>query len=139
MGRRARIAGAIVELMEQRGLHAWTLDELHASLASGGEGADFSSVFRSVARLESLGSLRRVALDDGKSRFELDGEHHDHMICDRCGAVAPVPCRVVDAGLGEVEAATGFRVLDHRLVLSGVCPECLAVESEHPEGRAVRA
>lgn len=110
--------------MRQDEGHAWTLEDLQAALVERGTPADFSSVFRAMAKLEGHEIVRRVELDDGRARFELRGEHHDHLRCQGCGQVTPVPCSMVDSALAEVELATGFAVSGHWLVLTGTCPRC---------------
>jgi Fe2+ or Zn2+ uptake regulation protein len=95
-----------------------------SDLRSGGVGADFSSVFRSLVWSESQGMLQRVDVGDGRSRFELLAEHHEHVQCERCGVVTEVPgCLVTDA-TRRLERLTGFAVSTHRLVFLGLCPNC---------------
>jgi Fe2+ or Zn2+ uptake regulation protein len=124
MGRRPKIAGAVQELMAARGRHAWTLEELRQALAAKGIRADFSSVFRAAARLETEGTLRRVELDDGRTHVEIRDEHHDHFRCERCGEVLAVPCEASGAAMRALEDATGMEILDHHLVLTGICQGC---------------
>ena len=97
---------------------------MRAALIERAMPVDASSVFRAVQRLESDGVIRRLELADGRSHFELAGEHHDHLRCDACGALAAVPCGVVDTMLTAVERQTGFAVSGHQLVLTGKCHEC---------------
>jgi Fur family ferric uptake transcriptional regulator len=104
--------------------HAWTLEELADGLADDGVAADFSSVFRAATRLEADGIIDRVDLDDGKARFELAGRHHDHLQCAVCGRLVAVPCHVAQSVVAQVEQATGFTMTGHRLVLTGLCPQC---------------
>ncbi len=124
MGRKPKIAGALRELMVARGHHAWTLEELRQALAVRGLQANFSSVFRATAKLETDGVVRRVELDDGRTHLEMRDEHHDHLRCRICGEVTPVPCGSLSAALAGLESTTGFLITDHRLVLSGTCPSC---------------
>ncbi|PZS16976.1 MAG: hypothetical protein DLM54_10455 [Acidimicrobiales bacterium] len=124
MGRRPRIPGELATFMRQDHRHAWTLEDLQAALSERGTPADFSSVFRAMAKLESDGVVRKLELDDGRARFELQAEHHDHLLCNGCGQVSPVPCGVVASALAEAERATGFVVSGHWLVLTGTCPQC---------------
>jgi Fe2+ or Zn2+ uptake regulation protein len=44
--------------------------------------------------------------------------------CESCGTVAAVPDCVVDDAAAQIEATTGFQVRAHRLVLTGLCPDC---------------
>ena len=102
--------------------HDWTIDDLRDTLASGGHSADFSSVFRALQRLEADGVVRRVQLGDGKARYEATaGDHHEHVVCERCGAVGEVPGCAVRA---EVRERTDFVITGHELTFSGICPGC---------------
>jgi Fe2+ or Zn2+ uptake regulation protein len=124
MARKARISAAMVSLMAGGERHAWSLDELHADLARQGRVSDFSSVFRAAEKLAGDGVVRKLLLDDGRTRFELVGAHHDHLYCTRCHELAPVPCLVEHSDFAALERATGAAILAHHLILSGVCRSC---------------
>jgi Fe2+ or Zn2+ uptake regulation protein len=106
--------------------HALSLDDLQSVLRERGVAADPSSVFRAVTRLEEDHLLRRVELADGHARWENPGEHHEHVRCDHCGAVAPVDVCLVEGLRTEVERSTGFQLTGHVVVLTGTCPDCRA-------------
>jgi Fur family ferric uptake transcriptional regulator len=124
MSRKARVSAAMVNLMGGGERHAWTLDELHAGLARQGRVSNFSSVFRAAEKLAVDGIARKLLLDDGRTRFELVGAHHDHLYCTRCHELAPIPCLIERNDFAAIERATGAAILDHHLVLSGVCQTC---------------
>jgi len=124
MPRRAQISADMVGLMGGGERHAWTLEELHAGLARHGRVTDFSSVFRAAEKLAAGGTLRKLLLDDGRARFEPVGTHHDHLYCTRCHALVPVPCVIAREDFAALERATGAAILDHHLVLSGLCRDC---------------
>jgi Fe2+ or Zn2+ uptake regulation protein len=107
-----------------RSRHGWSIDELAEALETRGLKADFSSVFRALGRLEADGEVERVELDDGKARFERSTEHHEHIRCESCGSVAAVPCSLRSEVLPSLQRHTGYSIRSHRLVLSGVCPDC---------------
>jgi Fe2+ or Zn2+ uptake regulation protein len=72
--------------------------------------------------------LRRLLLDDGRARFELSGAHHDHLYCANCRRLVPVPCLIGSGSFAALERETGIAVLDHHLILNGLCPDCRARE-----------
>jgi Fe2+ or Zn2+ uptake regulation protein len=111
----------VADLLATSERHDWTIDEIRDGLADGGQAADFSSVFRALQRLEADGGVRRVQLGDGKARFESVGEHHEHVVCERCGTVGEVPGCAVRA---EVRERTDFVITGHELLFSGICPRC---------------
>jgi Fe2+ or Zn2+ uptake regulation protein len=138
MSRKPRVAPAMVSLMGSGERHAWTLEELHAAVVERGHPADFSSVFRAAEKLAASGIIRKLLLDDGRARFELRSTHHDHLYCTKCRHLVPVPCLIEAGDFATLERETGIAVLDHHLILNGLCRECrvdgaAAGPDSHPE------
>ncbi|HLH68810.1 MAG TPA: transcriptional repressor [Candidatus Dormibacteraeota bacterium] len=126
MPRPSSVRNAVADLFQGGGRHAWSIEELHQALIASGRPADPSSVFRAVAYLHDRGQLTRVEVD-GRVRYEVAGAHHDHVRCEGCGALAPVPRCVLEGLEGlepEVTAGTGFSITGHQLIFSGRCPGC---------------
>ena len=134
MARKSHVSAAILELMGAGVRHAWTLEELHAALAHRGRASDFSSVFRAAEKLAAAGIARKLLLDDGRTRFELTGAHHDHLYCTRCHEIEPVPCVIAQGEFAALEQETGAAILEHHLILSGLCRNC-RTSPEPGEGR----
>jgi Fur family ferric uptake transcriptional regulator len=130
MARKPVVSTALLTLMRERDHHAWTLEDLHAGLAGRAVPADFSSVFRAAEKLAGEGILRKLTLDDGRARFELVDTHHDHLHCTRCGELVPIPCLIGPANFAALEREAGIAILDHHLVLSGICRNCRASPRE---------
>lgn len=105
------------------------------------ERLDFSTVFRTVSHLEEIGAIRRVHLGRPTTHYEAcQGEaHHDHITCDSCGRVEPLPggCPV-----GEYEKLlakkTGFARIRHSLEFFGICADC-GRKAAPPKAPAARA
>ena len=97
----------MVSLMGGGERHAWTLEELHSALGERGHATDFSSVFRAAEKLAAGGVVRKLLLDDGRTRFELSSAHHDHLYCTRCHAARAGA--VPDRGRRFRRARTGDR------------------------------
>jgi len=128
----------MVRLMGSGERHAWTLEELHSALVEHGHPTDFSSVFRAAEKLAGAGVVRKLLLDDGRARFELSSAHHDHLYCMKCHQLVPVPCLIEAGDFAALERDTGIAVLDHRLILNGLCRECRSEgavigEGSHPQ------
>lgn len=124
IARPGHIRPALADVLTQEARHDWTIEELRGALSERGVAADFSSVFRALRRLERDGEVVRIDLGDGKARFEGAGEHHEHVRCNRCGAVEAVPGCLVETSAPDVERRTGFSITGHRLLFAGVCPKC---------------
>ena len=124
MPRPSPVRDALREIFASRDHQTWSLDQLrnrvHSMIGTG----DYSTIFRAVSVLETEGLIQRVDLGDGLSRFEASRDHHEHIKCDSCGRVTEVEGCVVENTLKDIEESTGYRLKGHRLVLSGVCPDC---------------
>jgi Fur family ferric uptake transcriptional regulator len=117
----------LVELLDTTD-HPVTIAEvlvLRAGLAQ-------SSVYRNLSVLEQAAVVHRVVATDEFTRFELAQdltEHHHHLICSTCGAVADftiephLEASMADA-FAQVGEQTGFQTDHHRLDLVGHCAGC---------------
>lgn len=124
MPRPSPITDEVRRLFEAQERHAWSIEELHETVQRSLGSADYSSVFRAVGQLERQGLLDRVDLGDGRARFEVREDHHEHIRCESCGRIAEVPLCVLDDATAQVQTTTGFRVTSHRVVFGGLCADC---------------
>jgi Fur family ferric uptake transcriptional regulator len=53
------------------------------------------------------------------------GEHHDHIICAKCGKITEFENHQIEALQAQIAKTLGFHMLGHRLELHGICPDCL--------------
>ena len=120
------ITDEVRRLFEAQERHAWSIEELHETVRESLGSADYSSVFRAVGQLEKQGLLDRIDLGDGRARFEVREDHHEHIRCERCGRIQEVPVCVLDDAAAQVHSLTGFKVLSHRVVFGGLCSACAA-------------
>ena len=111
-------------LFDAQERHAWSIEELLHSVRSSLGAADYSSVFRAVSLFEKQGVVDKLDLGDGRARFELRDDHHEHIRCERCGRLAEVPGCVLDDASAQVLSLTGFKVTSHRVVFGGLCRDC---------------
>ena len=103
-----------------------------AEVQAAGGGLPQSSAYRNIAVLEAAGVVRRVLAADDFARFELAEdltEHHHHLVCTQCGAVADFTMsaaleQALERTVRTVADQTGFTVQAHRLDLVGVCRNC---------------
>ncbi len=90
-------------------------------------GVGRATVFRTLRMLQDSGLVCQVVMDDGRTVYRLGAEeHHHHVVCSECGAVADVASTRIEKALGAIAVETGYEVDAHRLELYGRCPDCRA-------------
>jgi len=86
-------------------------------------GLGLVTAYRILERLRTAGVVEQVELR-GATHFGLADHHHDHVICERCGAVEALETCVLASLTGSRLGDSGFLVKGHRLDLLGLCRAC---------------
>jgi Fe2+ or Zn2+ uptake regulation protein len=85
-----------------------------------------STVYRTLDTLTELGVVEHTHLGHGATVYHLTDERHQHLVCERCGAVVEVPLRAFDPLVTELRATYGFTVHPEHVALVGRCRACAA-------------
>ncbi|MBE0534430.1 MAG: transcriptional repressor [Phycisphaerae bacterium] len=87
----------------------------------------YATVSRTLKLLTEAGLCRTVDFADGAQRFEHEygHEHHDHLICTRCGAFVEIYSRKLEIIQDELVRQHGYEQISHKLQIFGICPKCL--------------
>ena len=105
-----------------------TAREIADRLRAEGRDIGVATVYRSLELLEGLGLLHRVERE-GVSRYEPahpSGEHHHHLICNRCGRVSAFEDAGLERSVQRMARRLAFRVEGHDIALRGTCAACLS-------------
>lgn len=85
----------------------------------------YSTVYRALLRLSSLGLVSEVSLPGANSVFyEPAAARHGHFNCRRCGRIEDVVFDVPAGITAELELVRGHTVTDVSLSAQGLCAEC---------------
>lgn len=76
--------------------------------------------------MNRFGFAQKNRFDDGVARYEHRhlGQHHDHMICTKCGKIIEFKNDQLEQLQTQVVADYGFHMLQHRMEIYGICAEC---------------
>ena len=120
---------AIVEAAMARKGH-YPIDELIADLKARGIRGSKATVYRTLPLLAEAGILQpAIVVADSKSYETTFGrEHHDHLLCGRCGKVIEFEFEAFEILQREVASRHGYRLESHYHELVGTCPDCVAAE-----------
>jgi Fur family ferric uptake transcriptional regulator len=96
-----------------------------------------ATVYRTLGHLTDTGLLRRYDLGDRQTLYEISvgREHHEHLICTRCGMIFEFVHDEIERLQDEVCHRFRFEPIHHSLQIYGVCAECSRLE---PGSRSAR-
>jgi Fur family ferric uptake transcriptional regulator len=116
----------VIELLADQSC-ALSAVEIEDTLRSSGHPAGRASIYRVLELLVDRGLVERVALGDGQARFEAvdpSGEHHHHLVCDRCGALVAFDDPGLEHAIHSLSERLGVKVESHDVLLRGACERC---------------
>ncbi len=107
-------------------------EELYNEVKKRDHSVGQATVYRTLKLFSEAGIAKELHFGDGLTRYEhkLGQEHHDHLICDRCGK----KIEVVDPEIEHLQEVLankhGFLLTGHRMYLYGLCSDCRKREFE---------
>ena len=111
---------AIVEVFLNSEGHL-ALQELLDSVQESDPGVGFATVYRTMKMLVEAGVAKERHFGSEQALYELvhPNEHHDHLICSRCGHIFEFEDEVIERRQEEIARSLGLKITGHRHVLYG--------------------
>lgn len=115
----------ILQLLENSETRHLSAEDVYKALIDQGEEVGLATVYRVLTQFESAGLVMRHRFEGGHSVFELHTvEHHDHIVCNKCGKVEEFFDEIIEERQDKIAAEYGFEITDHSLYLYGICGDC---------------
>ena len=115
----------ILEILENARDRHLSAEDIYKILVESGEDIGLATVYRVLTQFEEARLVVRHHFSEEHSVFELDsGEHHDHLVCVRCGYVKEFVDELIEQQQQEVAKKAGFCMTDHSLNIYGICGKC---------------
>lgn len=115
----------ILKILENAEPHHLTAEDVYQALLEQGEDVGLATVYRVLTQFESAGLVNRHHFASGHAVFELaHGEHHDHLVCVKCGKVEEFVDETIEKRQADIAARANFKMTDHSLIIYGLCPAC---------------
>jgi Fur family ferric uptake transcriptional regulator len=115
----------IFQILENSSIRHMTAEDVYRQLISNNEDIGLATVYRVLTQFESAGLVTRHNFEEGRSVFELaSADHHDHLLCVKCGRVEEFNDAEIEALQRKVAKKLGYELTDHNLNMFGVCPDC---------------
>jgi Fur family transcriptional regulator, ferric uptake regulator len=104
-----------------------TLEELAEVLKNSGLDYEPHFVKDTIKLMCRFGFAQKVQFEDGQTRYEHRhlGQHHDHMICTKCGKIIEFEDDQLEEFQTRIAAARGFHMLQHKMEIYGICGQCM--------------
>jgi len=118
----------VYEAVQSRCDHP-TADDIYLQIHDTDPHVSKGTVYRNLSLLAEKDQISVVRVP-GADRYDLRTDRHYHMICTTCRRVMDAPIAYAIDYDRDIEAATGFRIDRHRLLLEGTCPQCLAAKKD---------
>jgi len=115
----------ILQLLENSETRHLSAEDVYKALIEADEDVGLATVYRVLTQFESAGLVMRHHFEGGHSVFELSTmEHHDHIVCNKCGLVEEFYDEVIEKQQEMIAEKFGFEITDHSLYLYGICGKC---------------
>ena len=104
-------------------------DEIHNKLVDHNESIGLATVYRVLTQLEVSGLIQKNQFSDNQSSYEIKKQHHDHLICTKCGKIIEFMNDDLETLQEKISDKYQFRLDSHVMTLFGVCKDGKCQES----------
>ena len=124
-GKQFRKRNAILACLRQSEAHP-SAEDIYHSLQKEHSDISLASVYRNLKLFKEEGLIVSLGSVNGVERLDGRVEPHVHFICTCCDAVMDVPdVEVPESVSCAAYKSLGCRVENTRLVMTGICKNCL--------------
>ena len=115
----------ILQILENAPKRHLSAEDVYKFLLEAGEDVGLATVYRVLTQFETAGLVTRHHFEGEHSVFEFnEGEHHDHLVCVKCGAVEEFMDEIIEARQEAIAKEMNFEITDHSLNIFGICGKC---------------
>ena len=109
-----------------------SIDDMLALVRKRDPKVGYATVYRTLKLLLDSGLASSRQFDDGQTRYEVAGAHHDHLICVKCGLILEFENDEIERLQEEMaKSLGGFQVLRHKHELYCLCPKAQGIAGGH--------
>lgn len=83
-----------------------------------------ATVYRTIKTIEEAGLIKYIRSINDEKIYEVQTEHHDHMICEKCGKIIEFHNEELEALQNAICQSYGFTPCRHTMKIFGLCEDC---------------
>jgi Fur family ferric uptake transcriptional regulator len=115
----------IMQILDETESRHMSAEDVYKALRDADEDVGLATVYRVLTQFEAAGLVMRHHFEGGHSVFEMMTEdHHDHIVCTKCGKVEEFFDEVIEAQQKKQAEKKGYTISDHSLYIYGLCKDC---------------
>ena len=115
----------VLQILEQSSEHHMSAEAIYKALIDINEDVGLATVYRVLTQFEAAGLVIRHNFEGNHAIYELcQGEHHDHLVCVKCGRVEEFVDELIEERQKIIAKTAGFQMTDHALNIFGFCVNC---------------
>ncbi|MFO7930205.1 MAG: transcriptional repressor [Desulfosalsimonas sp.] len=105
-----------------------SLQQLQSLLKEQGHGFSPDFIEETLELMCRYGFAQKNRFKNGVPLYEHRhlGQHHDHMICTKCGGIIEFEDNRLEDLQLEIARGYGFHMLQHKMEIYGICDRCLS-------------
>ncbi|MCK9161760.1 MAG: Fur family transcriptional regulator [Arcobacteraceae bacterium] len=84
-----------------------------------------ATIYRTLSFLEEANLITSISFGtDGKKYEANKDEHHDHLICTKCGKIIEFVDEEIEKKQEQIAKKNGFTITSHSMQIFGICADC---------------
>ena len=117
----------VLDVVKNRTKHP-TADKVYEILKKDHPEISLGTVYRNLNLLAEMGEISRVETSSVKDHFDGNQHPHAHFVCRKCGGVFDLNLDISQLLQSAKGVEGSFQVEDCKVLVQGVCEDCLKKE-----------
>jgi Fur family ferric uptake transcriptional regulator len=91
-----------------------------------------ATVYRTLTLLEDANIVSSISFGAQGKKYEFGlKEHHDHLVCLKCGGIEEFIDDVIEKRQEDIAREHNFKMTNHIMKITGICRDCLRNREEN--------
>ena len=114
---------AVMDALQNRRDHP-TAEHIYEEVRGQLPAISFNTVYKTLEVFCQRGLVIKVNPLHEVARYDVETDHHAHIICRQCHLIVDLPDEEAPAPSLSEATRAGFRLERHSLIYWGLCPQC---------------
>jgi len=102
-----------------------SVEEIYLDVIKRHPTISLATVYKNVTSLAEINLLKKLAITNKRSKYEISKEPHSHTICQKCGYIEDVTLNnTIEIECNILTKKRDFDLKDIELNIYGICKKC---------------